>query len=1002
MEYKLEAPLSSATTTSTEGALVTGFVDKCITKVLTLGLEELAMQGGLIYTDQGGMNEPFPLGERTENWIEYEGYQVKYAIYPPNRNIYANLKKNISADKYEENYTILFLDFDTASSDGRDGEKANYTVNPKFTTGRYGTGINFTDSTHYLMYSSGIGLDENTLILCKFEDTLVCAGANGTTVKSIKPANFSEVYHWFEGETMIKSNPQGYPPFEGPINVSGYVEDSGDLASDRFAFAPTAASWNLSGNITGTAAYNLWVRFGGSWLEEEGNPATQVRTEREVVIDHYVLLNRGDKFTPLPVWRWNLVGQVPFHGDQNHELSIKKQGSTVSGIDVMLLTLNTAYDPSVCPAAWDYTPDICDTENADFDPPFVDAKYGRGIQANSAKRYAVYPTLQSINIEEGTIQMWIRPNWNFGVLEEKYFFDMGFNDSGSNRFSLYYGNPLGGKGTQLVFNIHDSDPTSPFNEYAISAPVFWTAGDWVYVAVTWENISSGSTNAEMHLHIDGREVGTPITNSQITVEVKPSLMFLGQSFMSQTLDNSSDAVFDDFKISDRALTSSEITKSSRGNFNIEEGSISFWIYPYWDGNDNLDHTIFQGINGGMETSLKKDSLNRLIMEVEGVTEYFDVDTWAAESWNKIEVSWNATQIALMLSNGSSRTAPRASVQPWNTDIVIGRNPDGTEGCECKIDDFVVRNYAMSFDKFYSNESKQWYNYTPKDYPWWYEANYFPYRIPFPIPDFFGYYGDSHLVPLTNDTDPNYDDKNYSIESQLKHKLENNTHGVFACLNWSEFRKMGYAVDPGNYSSLNFTIVITDDKVTANMDYEVIIKKNISGITLINATGPEMKLDRFSGAVSVRLGKIYKYLTELIEDDTRDIAFNINQTVVGSIVSNVSLNVDLTYDDIILVKDLDSNIKGHPFEFRFARHNRNPGLFYMDPLMVLSILAGTDNTQDLLVLGAIDPDEDTCYFNTTPVMPGVSGDIFNVSVNDSFETLGPNRMPLGDWQEFIIP
>lgn len=1003
LDARMAAPVSSSGKAAQDRILVDGFASRCLKKVLADGIEEIGLQGGVLYSgnpssSQGGVTDPFPLAGRAVTYLNYDGRQVVYGINPTNRNRLDNFNQNLSEEKYLENYTILFLNFN-AGLFGYDGEVENNTgvVDSTF-SGRYNSAASF-DGTDKLVFSSGLDLDDETFMLCHFENTFECVRDESGTLVNVAPGNITDLYFWIEAEDNESTTPP--PEFSGPELSNSYGGESGGWALDVLTFSSYGATWNISPMIrTESGNFNLWARFGGTWTLENGiGPPPSIMewfNERAIIHSGYTLSNL---FPPL--WSWNNVGNIPFNNNSFHELKLVKQATGVSGLDVLLLTRNFAFDPDVdCPAGPDFNAINCNTQASDFTPSFVSGKYGRGVDLDGSNDFLFYPVKHNIDIKQGTIQMWVRPDWNAGPNGLRYLWDMG-NDTNSNRFAIFYGDPTGVAGNNLVFTIQDSESTSPFNEFSVSSPVVWNAGDWVHIAATWDKINSNTNNGEMHLYVNGEEVGTPVTSKLINVSQEPGIMFFGQNMKYQTAANSFDARIDDIKISNRPLSSQEILKLHWGNFNSEEGSVSFWINPAWDGDDGLGHSLFSSYNG-QPVEFRKTAANRLELEFFASTYNIDVSGWRSGGWQKIAFTWNSTLTSLMIADGTYQTNTRAGAGDWPANLLIGNNRLGTETCDCILDDFVIRDYAMSYDDFYSNNTKRYYNSTPPNYPWWYDGNYFPYRANSGVPDFIGYYGEPVLVPITNSTDNDTSDEVYSIEYQLVRKIKNETNGVYACLNWSEFSSMGFAVETADPKDMVVSLNITDKRVTAMLNYEIFVRKNTSGISAINATGPSFYLNSISASVPVRLGKVYSFLEEVIEFDTEDISFIMNKTAKGGIIANLSLDVDFSYDDIILITDYNSSLKGMPFQFRFARKNRAPAIYYIEDSVLSSIPVGSDVTTAITLQG-IDPDEDQVYFSTTPpLMPGVAGDKINISVNDSPSSLGVTMQALTDWQEFTVP
>ena len=167
------------------------------------------------------------------------------------------------------------------------------------------------------------------------------------------------------------------------------------------------------------------------------------------------------------------------------------------------------------------------------------------------------------------------------------------------------------------------------------------------------------------------------------------------------------------------------------------------------------------------------------------------------------------------------------------------------------------------------------------------------------------------------------------------------------------KELGYDIKEGNITT---RVLFGDEDVLVTADYEIIINMQGESIT---------KLEKFSVKPKVRLKKIYELAYYLIDEETKNIFFNItsNESLINlkrcpdksrknfdqpcllpnmsveqirdPCLSNHNCNVS-NYSDIIRIQDNVSLINGKPFIFQFGVKNRAPALDFIDE--------SVDNTQ----------------------------------------------------------
>jgi len=235
-----------------------------------------------------------------------------------------------------------------------------------------------------------------------------------------------------------------------------------------------------------------------------------------------------------------------------------------------------------------------------------------------------------------------------------------------------------------------------------------------------------------------------------------------------------------------------------------------------------------------------------------------------------------------------------------------------------------------------------------DYPW----KSFPYETAASDEEIFdGIFGISNLPPLNSSEGPN------SIQTQIESFIDNN---MADCIDTDIFQKQ-------------FDIAISLPKTSIVIgSSDISIKSRILMIVINPATKESAEFSDFSSNFNIRLKDVYFYAKELVENDIKNIKFDIGSVnnSRGSMSAKVSKNI-FSNDDMIVIKDEESLIYGRAYEFVFARRNRAPALHYIKKNAMEFPLNYEITESELLqntTLKAYDPDEDNYTFNITPSLP----------------------------------
>lgn len=225
--------------------------------------------------------------------------------------------------------------------------------------------------------------------------------------------------------------------------------------------------------------------------------------------------------------------------------------------------------------------------------------------------------------------------------------------------------------------------------------------------------------------------------------------------------------------------------------------------------------------------------------------------------------------------------------------------------------------------------------------------------------FSGIFGVSGLPPLNKSQGP------HSIQDQIESYIDSK---ILDCIDVSSFAEQGYEITI-NQSRTNAIIADSDLRITTSIPTRILNKAN----------GEEATIEMFNTNINARIGSLHEFARELIQNDIGNIKFNIkdNANNRNSFKITVFENIH-SKDDIISITDEKSQILGKQFEYRFARKNRMPALYYLKQNS-LRLNHGTVISESVLLQGqtlkAEDPDEDAVAFGITPNLPVTLQDTF---------------------------
>jgi len=195
---------------------------------------------------------------------------------------------------------------------------------------------------------------------------------------------------------------------------------------------------------------------------------------------------------------------------------------------------------------------------------------------------------------------------------------------------------------------------------------------------------------------------------------------------------------------------------------------------------------------------------------------------------------------------------------------------------------------------------------------------------------------------------------FSIQAQLEQYVSSYTK---RCINIQSLIALpelaGYNISEGNISA-NVSFGAND--VSAIIDYPVSISSGNKKIS---------KVISYGAKINIRFLKIYESVNDMIQKDNNYLEYAlVEDTLLGFFLGNPLKFRELygatitkiqipnnTYDNIIIINDSLSKIKGEPYAFKFAIQNRIPVLDYIEKKIL------DENSQLTIYPKASDPDED---------------------------------------------
>lgn len=338
---------------------------------------------------------------------------------------------------------------------------------------------------------------------------------------------------------------------------------------------------------------------------------------------------------------------------------------------------------------------------------FRQGKYGQGIYA-AGSNHLSYSTDNNLDINKGTIQLWLQHDWEGNNLSKYVIFEEYV--PGGESISLYKPQTQ----PELVFRYGTTEL-----KHVIS---IWNKNEWHFITASWDQVKGS-----VELYVDGMLINASSISGY--VGNLSSEMFLG---CDHNLQNQANATIDEFVILDYARSANDIYQDYLGNFQANEGTVSFWFKPYWNGSDNNEHVLFCVDDGDEDQNnnilFTKTDLNELSLRVINSTggtfwANFSVSETSlpAYYWEHISFTWNSSEIAIYLNGTMVAYNPfSGTIDHLPSYLFIGSEPSNkTNRANGVIDDLVILNYVRMphqlIPKGYTNSTGEQINASDSRY-----------------------------------------------------------------------------------------------------------------------------------------------------------------------------------------------------------------------------------------------------------------------------------------------
>lgn len=133
------------------------------------------------------------------------------------------------------------------------------------------------------------------------------------------------------------------------------------------------------------------------------------------------------------------------------------------------------------------------------------------------------------------------------------------------------------------------------------------------------------------------------------------------------------------------------------NFNISQGTLSFWIKPDWDASSEGAHCFFYTRRPNWEFYFGTENFNDfLYFNVRGYGVEYPIKEWAANDWHYITLTWERLELKVYI-DGVYQRKTSFIAPPDNPDkIYIGSANTQTKQAKAVIDELKIYNYVRTY------------------------------------------------------------------------------------------------------------------------------------------------------------------------------------------------------------------------------------------------------------------------------------------------------------------
>ena len=184
---------------------------------------------------------------------------------------------------------------------------------------------------------------------------------------------------------------------------------------------------------------------------------------------------------------------------------------------------------------------------------------GQAALWDSSRDYARYQQVgsgggQNIELDQGTIDFWYRPNYDESLNEERRIFGVGAESFGDPGFRLRHSS--GGTSRELEFFMTDGNLAFQFSRIDSSAYDF-VPGEWIHMRVTWDTQVAAGVPV-MRMFLGTKQLTEVVYEARATGPINLGAEDAGMGIYIGAWDDgnqgdNADGAIDEFRIYDQVL-----------------------------------------------------------------------------------------------------------------------------------------------------------------------------------------------------------------------------------------------------------------------------------------------------------------------------------------------------------------------------------------------------------------------------------------------------------------